>query len=182
MKIRNARYLILLLAFLLGAAAVGGCSESPQDKYNDATQKLQKAKQARQQAQRTLEDKQKELAQARKDVQAAQKGLQQAQHDVMQAEQVVNRNVDDEVLFRSIQRKLLNQKTFDNSAISVSVKNRVVTLGGTVPDAQTRKKALQTAHSQPGVQKVVDALQVHNPDHKTGASDAPPVDSGKKQD
>jgi osmotically-inducible protein OsmY len=162
MKTKNMCYAGLFSALLVATAMLTGCSESPQDQYKDATQNLKQAKQARQDAQQTLQDKQQALADAKKDVKQAKSDLQSAKQKVAQAMQKVDKLVDDKILFRTIQRKLVNNKNFGNSAISVSVNQRVVTLTGTVPDQSTHKKALQTTRSQPGVKKVIDSLKVND--------------------
>ena len=90
----------------------------------------------------------------------AEAKLKEARNKVEAASQVVNKTVNDEVLFRTIQREVLDKKEFDKAAISVGVKNRVVTLTGNVPDEDTRKRAVKLAREQAGVKDVNDELQV----------------------
>jgi osmotically-inducible protein OsmY len=166
MKINNMSYVSLLATLLIVAVAITGCSESPQDKYKDAIDNLKQAKQTRQDAQQTLQQKQQALANAKNDVKQAKSDLQSAKQKVAQAKQGINKTANDKVLFRTIQRKLVDDQNFSNSAISVSVNHRVATLTGTVPDQSTRKKALQTARTQPGIKHVVDSLKVIDQNNK----------------
>ena len=145
-----------MLAMLVAA----GCSQSPQEKYNDATNNLNDAKKARKQAQDNVADAREQVQDAQKKLSKAQDKLQQARQKVIAATQAVNKTVNDEVLFRTLQKKLLDNDKFSKSAISVGVDQRVVTLTGTVPDQDTRKQALQAVRSQPGVASVNDQLQV----------------------
>ncbi|WP_423822641.1 BON domain-containing protein [Salinisphaera sp. SPP-AMP-43] len=165
---------IAIVCVLLSALAVAGCSESPQEKYNDATSKLQDAKKARQKAKDTVADAKKEVKDAKQELDKAQDKLQEARQKVIAATQAVNKTVNDEVLFRTLQRSVLNKDEFAKSAISVGVNNRVVTLTGTVPDQKTHKKALQVVRDQAGVANVNDQLEVAD-----GQNGAPkPADAG----
>lgn len=147
-----------MLATLLAA----GCSESPQEKYNDATSHLNDAKKTRKQAQEKVADAREQVQDAQKKLKQAQDKLQQARQKVIAATQAVNKTVNDEVLFRTLQKKLLDSDKFSKAAISVGVNQRVVTLTGTVPDQNTRKQAVQAVRNQPGVASVNDQLQVSN--------------------
>ncbi|KEZ76796.1 periplasmic protein [Salinisphaera hydrothermalis C41B8] len=162
---------------MLATLIAAGCSESPQEKYNDATSNLNDAKKARKQAQEKVADAREKVQDAQKNLKQAQNKLQQARQKVISATQAVNQTVSDEVLFRTLQKKLLDNDEFSKSAISVGVNQRVVTLTGTVPDQDTRKKAVQAVRSQPGVESVNDQLQVSN--GKNDASQSGGGDTGQ---
>lgn len=161
---------------MLAALIVAGCSESPQEKYNDATSHLNDAKKARKQAQDKVADAREQVQDAQKNLKNAQNKLQQARQKVISATQAVNKTVNDQVLFRTLQKKLLDNDAFSKAAISVGVDKRVVTLTGTVPDEKTRQQAVQTVHNQPGVASVNDQLQVSN-----GNNGAPQTDNSAGQ-
>ena len=166
---RPSRF-IVIACLMLAALIVAGCSESPQEKYNDATSHLNDAKKARKQAQDKVADAREKVQDARKNLREAQDKLQQARQKVISATQAVNKTVNDEVLFRTLQKKLLDNDEFSKAAISVGVDKRVVTLPGTVPDEKTHKQAVQAVRNQPGVASVNDQLQVS--DGKNGAPQA----------
>ncbi len=158
---------------MLAALVAAGCSESPQEKYNDATSHLNDAKKARKQAQDDVADARKQVQKAKKQLSNAQDKLQQKRQKVIAATQAVNKTVNDEVLFRTLQKKLLDNDNFSKAAISVGVNKRVVTLTGTVPDQETHKQAVQAVRSQPGVASVNDQLQI------SGGNDGAPSPNGK---
>ncbi|HET7313341.1 BON domain-containing protein [Salinisphaera sp.] len=161
MTLSQSRF-ITVVCLLLATLAVAGCSESPQEKYNDAISNLHDAKNERQQAKEKVADAREQVQDAQKKLNQAQEQLQQAQQEVNSAMQAVNKTVNDEVLFRTLQKKLLNSDKFSESAISVGVNHRVVTLTGTVPDQQTRKQAAQVVRNSAGVASVNNQLQVTN--------------------
>lgn len=169
MTTRPAHAILLPIALLAGAALLSACSPDPQEKYEQATEALKEAREARNDAQDKLDAKKEELAERRSKLNEAEAKLTEARKKVEEASQAVNETVNDEVLFRSIQRELLDKKHFKDAAISVGVKNRVVTLTGNVPNDKTRKQALEIAKSQAGVERVVDRMRVGEPqDDKSG--------------
>ncbi|MES1923880.1 BON domain-containing protein [Salinisphaera sp. T31B1] len=160
----TVRFAATSLALVIGATTLAGCSKDPQEKYDDAVEQLNEAREARNDAQDKLNSKKEELAELQSNLDEAESNLSDARNQVDQASQAVNKTVNDEVLFRTIQRELLDKKKFDQAAISVGVQDRVVTLTGNVPDEKTHKQALETARSQAGVKNVVDQLQVKDTD------------------
>jgi len=152
----------ITLALILGVATISGCSKDPQEKYNDAIEQLKDARASRDDAQEQLKSQKDKIADMQEELNEAKAKLAEAGQGVDSATQAVDKTVNDEVLFRTIQRELLDKKTFDKAAISVGVQNRVVTLSGNVPDEDTHQQALKAARSQAGVKNVVDQLQVQD--------------------
>jgi osmotically-inducible protein OsmY len=138
---------------LLVSILAAGCSESPQEKYNDALDHLSDVKEQ-------AHDAQEEVTSAKKKLSKAKDQLKTARQKVKKAQQQVAQVVSDDVLFRALQKKMLDNDTFSDAAISVSVANRVVTLNGSVPDQDTKHKAGQIAQQQTGVAKVKNQLEV----------------------
>ncbi|MES1929463.1 hypothetical protein SADO_09402 [Salinisphaera dokdonensis CL-ES53] len=169
MTTQSVRPAALLVAITLGLATLAGCSETPQEKYDNAVEKLNETRESRNDAQEKVASKKEELSELQANLNEAEAKLQEARKKVEAASQAVNKTVNDEVLFRTIQREVLDKKEFDKAAISVGVKNRVVTLTGNVPDDETRKRAIKLARSQAGVQDVIDELEVAD-----GETSAPP--------
>lgn len=160
----TARPATLLVALMLALTLLAGCSETPQEKYDNAVEKLQQTREARNDAQDKVKAKKEELQKSQDKLDDAEGKLQKARKKVEVASAAVNKTVNDEVLFRTIQRDVLDKKQFDKSAISVGVKNRVVTLTGNVPDDDTRKRAVKLAREQAGVEDVIDDLEVGEDD------------------
>ncbi len=156
----TARLLVLSLILGIAAGALTACSQTPQERYKHANEQLQQAQKNRNQAQKKVNAKQAELAKSQEKLNKAESRLQAARQKVQEASQAVDKTVNDAMLFRTLQAKLVNRDHFGTSAISVTVRNRVVTLSGTVPDKDTRQRAVKIARSQAGVQQVVDHLQI----------------------
>jgi osmotically-inducible protein OsmY len=151
----------ILTAGLVGVLLfAGGCSEDPQQRYERAAANLQAAEQARAEAQRAVSEKKAELARLQEKLDAAERRLQQVRERMASASQKLEQSVNDEVLFRSIQRAMLDEERFAGAAIAVGVEDRVVRLTGTAPDEATRDMAIETARSYAGVKEVVDFLEV----------------------
>lgn len=171
---------IIPIAGLVGALLLaGGCSEDPQQRYERAAANLETAKQARAEAQRAVTEKKAELARLQEKLDAAERRLQLARERMAAASQKLERSVNDEVLFRSIQRAMLDEKRFAGAAIAVGVEDRVVTLTGTVPDEATRDMAVQVARGYAGVRDVVDFLDVKG---TGGAREKAPENNGKQEE
>jgi osmotically-inducible protein OsmY len=66
----------------------------------------------------------------------------------------------DEALSKSVRERLLAVKTADLSAIKVISSGGTVYLTGTVASLDARQQALKAAWNVPGVQSVVNALEV----------------------
>lgn len=160
----HPRTLLVLSALLIGAAALTGCSESPQQKYDSATNHLKDAKKALSEAKDKVDSKQKEIDKEKKKLSDLQQTVEARRDKVASATQAVNKTVNDEVLFRTLQKNLLDKDKFSDAAISVGVDNLVVTLSGVVPDQDTHDQAIQVTRNQAGVADVRDKLQIGDQD------------------
>lgn len=175
MTYRQSRFTVIV-CLMLTALFVVGCSQSPQEKYNDAMSKLSDAKKDRDKAKDKVKDARQQVQDDQDKLDKAQAKLDKANQKVASANQAVDKVVNDDVLFRTLQKKLLDDDTFSDSAISVGVSHRVVTLTGTVPDQDTRKRATKVVRNQAGVASVNNQLQVTKDDDKSDHS------IGKTQD
>lgn len=168
MKTAAARTLYLPLGLLLAALTVTGCSQTPQEQYQDAIEALEEAREELNETQEVVQEKKEALAEVRASLAEATEELMQARQQVEAATQAIAKTVNDQVLFRAIQSALLELSRFDKAAIAVGVDNRVVTLTGSVPDEETRKAAIGVARSQPGVKNVVALLEIGDGDAPLG--------------
>lgn len=155
-KVGLGRFTIILLF----AALVAGCGSDAQQRYDRATEALADARERREEAQERVQEKQEELNELQANLDESEERLEKARENMREAEAKVKESVNDQVLFRTIQRKLLDEDKFDESAIAVGVSDRVVTLTGTVPDKSTHKAAMKIAKNQSGVEEVVDFLEI----------------------
>ena len=155
-----ARKTVAAFGLLVTAATLTACSDDAQERYDEATEALAEARENRAEAQQALQEKQAELEEFQDKLDEAEEELEQARENQAEAEAKVNASVTDEVLFRTLQRKMLNKDKFEDAAIAVGVADRVVTLTGSVPNQKTRKAALEIAREQSGVKEVIDFLKV----------------------
>ena len=93
---------------------------------------------------------------------AAEQALAEAQQRLAEAEGIVAGLSTDDLLFRSVQRRLLDE--LEDVAIDASVDGAVVTLRGRVPDPSQRDFAVDIARQTPGVVSVRDRIVVTTPD------------------
>ena len=66
----------------------------------------------------------------------------------------------DDVLFRTVQSRLLEDDELESVAISAIVKEGVVTLSGVVPGTELREHALEIVRSTPGVASVESQIEL----------------------
>lgn len=153
-----------LVTAFVGAALLAGCSEDPQHRYQAAAKALEKARADRAEAADAVEARKKALAEQQEKLEQAKQKLAKARERLQQANTHVDQAVSDEVLFRAVQRAVLDSERFPDAAISVGVNDRVVTLTGTVPDKATKQAALEAARKHPGVRELRDELTIRASD------------------
>ena len=158
------RHFLSTTGVLFSVALIGlaGCSQSPQEQYDAAVESVNEAQSAIKDAQKKVDKTDEKIAEARKDHQEAQQALNDKQDTLREARTKAQKQASDEILFRVLQRDVLTKDAFEKSAISVSVDQRVVTLTGSVPDADTRDEAVKLVRNQPGVANVRDQLELEN--------------------
>lgn len=160
MKMLPRQTLTLFTALTLGAVLVTGCSESPQEKYSKATSHLNDVKEDFKQAKKKVTDQQGDVSDAQSKLHDLQDKVNAQRKKVVTATQAVDKTVSDQVLFRTLQKELLNKDEFSDAAISVAVSNLTVTLTGSVPDQDTHDQAIKTTRNQPGVADINDQLKI----------------------
>jgi osmotically-inducible protein OsmY len=126
------------------------------------------------QASRAVEEARAEVAKDREAVQALESEVQEAQQRLADARSVlreaeselarretaVDRSATDDVLFRTVQKRLLEDDDLSNVAIAARVSKGVVTLSGSVPNAKLRDRALEIARTTPGAGNVESRIEV----------------------
>lgn len=154
--------IIQIAVVLMFSVLISACGDDAQQRYDRATEALKDAREQRQEAQTAVQEKEKELSKLQDKLNDAEERLADARDQLRAAQAKVNESVNDEVLFRTLQKKMLDEDRFGDAAIAVGVSDRVVTLTGTVPDQSTHKKALKIARNQSGVEEVVDFIEIEN--------------------
>ena len=153
---------LFTLSTLILAAA--GCGEDSQEQaLEEATAAVGTAREAVQEARQEVEARQQVADEARKELDAAKNELRIREQALREAESHVGLKATDAALFRSVQRRLLDDQELEDLAIAAEAAKGVVTLRGTVPDQETRVRAEEIAGETPGVVAVENQIEVVPP-------------------
>jgi osmotically-inducible protein OsmY len=146
------------LAAALAALACGG--SDPEVDLEQASQAVEEARVQVEQARETVETRESEVKQAEERLAEARSALREVESELAQREVVVNRSATDAVLFRAVQKRLLEDDDLSKVAIAARVSKGVVTLSGSVPNAKLRDQAVEIARKTPGVGSVESRIEV----------------------
>ena len=111
-------------------------------------------------ARATVEQREAEVKEAQKRLTEARAALRDAQQEFAKREQSVDQTATDAVLFRTVQKRLLDDGELEDVAIAAQVVDGVVTLTGSVPNAKLSDRAALIAGETPGVSNVTNRIQV----------------------
>jgi len=138
-----------------------GCGgESQEEALEEATAAVIAEREAVQQAREKVDARQQAVDEAQSELEAAKKELRIQEQALREAEAHVGLEATDATLFRSVQRRLLDDEPLEELAIAVQVSKGVVTLLGTVPDPDDRARAEEIAQTTPGVVTVDNRIEV----------------------
>jgi len=154
--------LAVFTAALLSLAACGG--DQAEEKLEEASRDLAKAREAVEEARLEVEERQADAQAAQEELTAAREALREAEEELSGFEAKVDLNATDAVLFRSVQKRLLEDGDLEDVAIAARVDKGVVSLSGAVPEAELRDRAVEIARSTPGVTSVESRIQVKKPE------------------
>lgn len=157
MAVRNV-VLIALVTLLI--APVWACGEDPLERLEEASQALEEARDEVASAEQQVEQKREALRKSKAELEEELSDLEQARERLSELESEVGMSITDDLLFRSVQSRLLGDDKLEPVAITASVNNAVVTLSGRVPSDALRERALEVARETPGVKRVEDRIQV----------------------
>jgi hyperosmotically inducible protein len=155
--------LSLAAPFALGAllAVTTGCGgESQEQALEEATAALVAEREAVQESREEVAARQETVDEAQGKLAAAKEELGIREKALREAEARVGLEATDATLFRSVQRRLLDDEQLEALAIAVQVKNGVVSLLGTVPDEKDRARAEEVARATPGVVTIDNQIKV----------------------
>jgi osmotically-inducible protein OsmY len=146
------------LTLLSGLCACG--EPSIEEKLSNAEALLVDARAAVQEAQGQVEETQESLEQAQSEVEAARQELRDAESRLAEVESTVDFRVTDALLFRAIQKRLLEADELADLAIRAEVVRGAVTLHGSVRRPEARDTAIEIAKGVPGVATVDSRIEV----------------------
>jgi osmotically-inducible protein OsmY len=109
-----------------------------------------------------VEARQQAADEAQKELEAAIGELQIREQALAEAESHVGLKATDATLFRSVQRRLLDDDELSDLAISAEAKRGTITLRGTVPDQEARARAEEIAQTTPGVFSVENRIELES--------------------
>ena len=144
--------------------AAAGCGEDSQEQaLEEATAAVAGAREAVQEARQEVEARQQVADEARKELDAAKSELRIREQALREAESHVGLKATDAALFRSVQRRLLDDEELEDLAIAAEAAKGVITLQGTVPEPEARVRAEEIAGETPGVIAVENQIEVVPP-------------------
>lgn len=146
------------VAMALVTLACGG--SDPEVDLEQASQALAEARAQVETARETVEARESEVKEAQEKLAESRSVLREAESELAQREAVVNRSATDSVLFRAVQKRLLEDDDLSEVAIAARVSKGLVTLSGSVPDAKLRDRAVEIARTTPGVGSVESRIEV----------------------
>jgi osmotically-inducible protein OsmY len=150
-----------------GGAALGlgilviACGEpTAEEQLRAATEALVAAENAASEARQVFDAREADLqrASAARDEAAAE--LRDAERTLGEAKASVGLHATDELLFRSVQKLLLEDSGLRDIAIRAVVSQGAVTLSGESPTLELRDRAVELAGSVPGVTEVTSRIAV----------------------
>ena len=152
----RARFGILLLA----GALLAGCGDSEEAKLAALTEELGTLRAGLTQTRAEVTEREARAKTAQDALAAARSEQRDAERRIAEIEKELGTHATDPVLFRMVQKQLLDDDDLEDVAISARVEHGVVTLSGVVSKEKLRERAVKLAESVPGVVSVQDRIQV----------------------
>jgi osmotically-inducible protein OsmY len=148
------------------ALACGG--SDPEVDLEEASQAVEEARAQVDEARETVQARESEMQEVQERLAEARSVLREAESELAKREAVVNRSATDDVLFRAVQKRLLEDDDLADVAIAARVSKGIVTLSGSVPEAKLRDRAVEVARKTPGVIRVESRIEVPASEAKQG--------------
>ncbi len=149
----------LVLVLLLLAVPACGRSGGEAD-LEAAARALAEARAAVASARAQVDERQAAAEGARTELEQARADLREAEDRLASAEAAVDSTATDALLFRAVQKKLLEDEALAEVAVQAFVEKGVVTLMGRVPSDGVRERARAIARATAGVVQVEDRIVV----------------------
>ena len=154
----KSAWILVALGTVLIALACGG--SDPEADLEQASQALEEARAQVAEGQEAVQELEGEVQEAQKRLTEARAALREAEGELARRESAVDVSATDGVLFRSVQKRLLEDDDLSGVAIAARVSKGVVTLSGSVPNAKLGERALEIARATPGVGSVESRIEV----------------------
>jgi osmotically-inducible protein OsmY len=154
----KSAWILVALGTALIALACGG--SDPEADLEQASQALEEARAQVEEGRAAVQELEGEVQEAQKRLADARAALREAETELARRESAVDLSATDDVLFRSVQKRLLEDDDLAEVAIAARVSKGVVTLSGSVSNAKLRDRALEIARETPGVEDVESRIEV----------------------
>jgi osmotically-inducible protein OsmY len=153
----RARFASLMLA---AGVLFAGCGESEEAKIAKLTGELGKLRQSVVETRAAVAEREAAVKAANDALAKSRGELRDSEARIATIEKELGQHATDPVLFRMVQKQLLDDDDLEDVAISATVQHGVVTLAGIVSNQKLRERAVKLAESVPGVVSVQDRIQV----------------------
>ena len=158
--VRDARpWPALLLVAGLSVASLGCGEPDPEEALEAASAELDGARQELAASDAGVREIRTQMRELEDQLADAERVRREAQRHVNEAEALVSERASNDVLFRAVQRRLLEDPALADAAVTAHVVSRVVTLRGEVANARLLDRAVEVARAAPGVARVVSELK-----------------------
>lgn len=155
-RLRFASAMTAPVALALLVACGDDGLERARERLAQMEARVERAREAYQERRREVDEAEGALEKARRELEEAEKRLAEARTEIAE-------RADDALLFREVQRLLLEDDDLEQVAIAARVSERVVTLEGDVPTEALKKRAGEVAREVAGVERVVNRIAVQTP-------------------
>jgi osmotically-inducible protein OsmY len=153
----SPRLLVLALPLLLAPACGGRGGEAD---LEAAARALAEARAEAASARARVDEMRERAERAQAELEEARGALREAEDRLASAEAAVDSTATDALLFRAVQKKLLEDEALAEVAVQAFVEKGVVTLMGRVSSDGMRERALSIARATAGVVQVQDRIVV----------------------
>ena len=148
------------LVFALAAAGASCGGNDREAAFREATESLAEAERAAEEARTWVAEEARAAEAAQAELARAEAGLAAAEETLAEARAQVGLHATDDVLFREIQTRLLDDDLLSEVAIAARVEKGTVTLSGQVADTDQRDRAAEIAGAVPGIIAVDNRVSV----------------------
>tara|TARA_R110001599_G_C12269342_1_gene661224 strand:- start:661 stop:1134 length:474 start_codon:yes stop_codon:yes gene_type:complete len=145
--------LVLYMVFATVLALAACTDRAPEARLESAGEQLQDTSQ-------NLIELEQEIQNAETHLKTLQKQRRTLTVKVQSLEERLQNRATDVAIFRSLQSQLLNNEALKETAISVEVEDRRITLNGLVSTEEQVAEALATAKSIPGATSIRSQIQI----------------------
>jgi len=147
-------------SLLLAGALLAGCGDSEEAKLAALTEELGTLREGLVETRAEVAEREAKAKAAQDSLAAARSEQRDAERRIAEIEKELGTHATDPVLFRMVQKQLLDDDDLEGVAISARVERGVVTLSGVVSEEKLRERAVKLAESVPGVVSVQDRIQI----------------------